>query len=81
MHCCFAVVAASLVGLAGASSFEDLLGSKTGAPSKKGAIKASLRPASAAGAGRSGSRLGLTRQLTIKHMGDGQPLHLEMQVT
>jgi hypothetical protein len=55
------------VGLHDVKHFDDLLG-KTGA--KKGAMK------SAAAA----SRAGTIRKVVATHLGDGQPLTLQMQV-
>lgn len=57
-----------LVGLHDVKAFDDLLGKASGA--KKGAMKT----------GATTSRAGSIRKVTAKHMGDGQPLTLNMQV-
>jgi hypothetical protein len=62
------VVCCRLVGLHDVKTFDDLLGKAGWA--KKGAMKT----------GAATSRAGSIRKVTAKHMGDGQPLTLNMQV-
>jgi hypothetical protein len=73
---------ARLIGLDASSTFDDLLGLKSAAAAKKGAMKAPSGKAALSGhaAARSMHRMGVVRQLTAQHLVDGRPLLLEMQV-
>lgn len=65
---CPLCMACRLIGLSGASHFDDLLGTKGAA--KKGAMKNATVA----------SRAGTIRRISTKHLGDGKQLDLSMQV-
>jgi shikimate kinase len=64
----------SLVGLAACTTFEDLLGSKLA----KGAMKAGVSGTQPAYPGA--SHMGDVKNVTARHLADGQLLALELQV-
>lgn len=60
------------MGLPPSTTYENLLGQ--GKAAKKGAMKGGTTAAAAA------SRMGVNRRIVARHLGDGRPVTLDMQV-